>query len=131
MGKVVEVYAKDKEEKVRIRFFNTTVAKNATAGGTAKWTLWIGPKDYEAFDWVTSDRILLHIPQLTGTGLVRAPERDRIKKLLRYIADEKAKKALADEKAKKALATKESGEGEGDSEGDDSDDEGDDEGDDE
>ena len=123
MGKVVEVYAKGKEEKVRIRFFNTTVAKNASAGKAAKWTIWIGPKDYEAFDWVTSDRILLHIPKLTRTGLVTARERDRIKNMLRLLAVEKAEAA----KAKQAL---ESVGCEGDNEGDEGD-EGDEEGDDE
>ena len=117
VGKVVEVYAKEKEEKVRIRFYNTRVAKNASAGATAKWILYIGPKDSLRFDWVTSDRILIQIPELTKTGLVRARERDRIKNMLRLLADEKAK-ALADEEEKEALATKESGGGEVDSEGD-------------
>ena len=54
---------------------------------------------------------------MTKTGLVKARERDRIKNMLRLLADEKAK-ALADEKEKEALTTKESGGGEGDSEGD-------------
>ena len=121
MGKVVEVYAQGKEEKVKIRFFNTRVAKNASAGATAKWTVYMGPKSSPRYDWVTSDRILIQIPELTKTGLVTAFDRDRIKNMLLL---------LADEKAKKALATKESGEGEGDSEGDDSDDS-DDEGEDE
>ena len=122
MGLVTEVYAKGKEEKVRIRFYNTRVAKNASAGATAKWTLYMGPKNSLRYDWVTSDRILIQVPKLTNTGFFKKPCRDRIKNMLLH---------LADEEARKALATKESGEGEGDGEGDDSDDERDDEGDDE
>ena len=121
---VILFTSKDKKEKVRIRFFNTPVSKNASAGKSAKWTLWIGPKNYEPFEWVTSDRILIQIPELTPTGLIKAYFRDRIKKMLRFLADEKAE---ADVKAKEAL---ESVGGEGDSEGDEGD-EGDDEGDDE
>jgi hypothetical protein len=121
LGKVIEVDGD--QEMVRIRFSNTSVVKNASAGHTATWTVLTGGTSSK-YDWVTSDRILIQVPKLTKTGLVKKPCRDRIQRMLLH---------LADEEARKALATKESGEGEGegDGEGDDSDDESDDEGDDE
>jgi hypothetical protein len=121
LGKVTEV--DPEQEKVRIRFYNTSVVKNASFGHTATWNVYTGgPKTSPKYDWVTSDRILIQIHTLTKTGLVKKPCRDRIKTMLLH---------LADEEARKALATKESGEGEGDGDGDESDDESDDEGDDE
>ena len=121
--KVVEVYAKDKEEKVRIRLFNTTVAKNASAGKAAKWTIWIGPKDYEPYDWVTSDRIIIQIPALTSTGLVTARGRERIMNMLRLLALEKAEAANA-KQALESVGREDDNEGD---EGDEGDEEGDDE----